>query len=295
LAEAQRMLDRAVRLRRGRKGGDTFFIEKWGVILAFLRRPRSAAAVDGLRALSVGAMRRHDWETARLCDRVRAVETRDVPLYQYLYFGTPYEGFREQIEREFGLVALPDDFLRRPPGGGAARATIDLITATVTGLRAGLRFGQADHRLLCALSADFYLPSGVGEIHGRMYPGEHFNPNSSPSRVQNAILRLRRWIARAGAPLAIVKEGALYRLRLKPGAAVRVARDAEAPFKAHAVLGLRGVWGTRPFTLEQARAHLGVSHRTAQRLFSAARSRGWVARDGRGPATRYRFTGKSGK
>jgi hypothetical protein len=139
------------------------------------------------------------------------------------------------------------------------------------------------------LNADFYLPSAIGEIHARIYPDEHFNPDSSPSRVQNAVLRLRRWIERVHAPLRIQKMGSLYRLKLKPGGALRVGREPTAPSKAHAVLALKQVWGEKPFTLEEARKSLGVSHRSAQRLFSTAQQEGWVSRDGKGPATRYRF------
>ena len=65
-----------------------------------MKSPREASALKGLRqAREEGVTRRH-WETVRDCNRFEACVRQDEALFQHVYFGTPYEGFRIGLLRD---------------------------------------------------------------------------------------------------------------------------------------------------------------------------------------------------
>src|SRR5439155_21916825 len=103
-------------------------------------------------------------------DYHRAKARADRDLARLVYFGTPHKSFRRKLVADFPCLEHENEFV------WTSGATPDARGISVRdGLsEPPLRRGQLGHRLLLALSADFYRPSKVAELFGRLFPGEVF-------------------------------------------------------------------------------------------------------------------------
>lgn len=291
-AEAESYLRRAEELASRDEGGARpFFLRKWRAVLEASRKGPKPGAIEGLRAVRREALERRHWETVRDCDRYEATVARDRALLVHLWFGTPFEKFRENMLREFGEpVAIPPEYEWRLGKAGREKAhTLDLFTGEISHGRK-LKPGGLVHRTLVSLCADFYRPVRLAALHYRLYPREYYNPVSAPLRVHQALWELRQWIAKARFPLAIEEREGFYRVTTEGDCRIRVRGGAALGAKAPALLDiLRREWPAMPFSLSDASERLAVSPRSTLRIVREGIEAGELERSGRAALTRYRF------
>lgn len=281
LARADRALDEA-------GGLDHFFVDKWRAISRFLKEG-DAAARRGLRALREEAHRRRHWETARDCDYYQAIRSDDEELLAHLYFGTPFPGFRRRLVAKGWPESAPPERYRWSLGNGRGLVFL-LEEGRAEKSRARLKPGQLLHRLLAALCSDFYRPLRIATLSARLFPGEYYNPLSSPVRVRQAVKRLRHWTRSSSVPFFIVETSSEYRLMSRKACAVIVSGSV--------VAGARDeIWLNRfkethqgvEFSAEQVFPLVSANPRTVLRVLSKAVRDGRLRRVGAARATRYRF------
>jgi hypothetical protein len=214
-AEAKRCLEEGEAQLAGRGGLDVLFIEKWKTILK-LRQSGAGPASHELELLS--RLRRkaeaiRHWETVRDCDLVRASIMMDRELLMHVYFGTPFDSFRIRILRELDRpVDIPRGILWAPGRDCGKGAILDLFRGHWSTRKWAWGPGSTLYRIFSVLVSDFYRPFRVGLLFGQTYPGEHFNPASSPGRIHQTIRGLRLFFAENGLPLKVAWTGRGYRL-----------------------------------------------------------------------------------
>lgn len=292
--EAEHYLRDADQALRDSGSLDELFVRKWMAILALLRDGDAAAKSLIARVRDEALARRH-WETVRECDFHSAIVAHDDRLAVHLYFGTPFESYRRRIVAERGgKLDLPDRYpwALGDATPGMKRVDLDHLLGEAIPGDEPLKVGQAMHRLLATLASDFYRPRRIATLHAELYPREYFNPLSSPNRVHRVVHRLKRWLRRGRSPLVVVEENGMYRLHGMRPCRLVVPRGRTNARSEHLLSRLAERATARPFSVGEAKAWLGVSERSAQRLLLGAVRDGALVREGAAAATRYRFAGR---
>lgn len=268
----------------------SYFVRKWSAISALLKSPSDRGARAGIAAVSAQARERGDWESVRLCDYYEAKSRQDPKLAAHVYFGTPFPPFRERLLSDFGGdLALPATY-DWELGEGTGGKRLELLTGGKPPRGSALPIGHLLHRLLQALSRDFYRAQPVAALCAALYPDEPFHPDSSPARVHEAVKRLRQWLAAARTGVSVEENQGEYRLSAKSPVALVLTGSAEiADRKSPHLARLKARWPTEPFSVTDACELLDLQRRTLQRLLEDLHAAGQIQREGKSRATRYRF------
>lgn len=286
--EMEKCLAKASESMQGSQIVDEFFVRKWKAIASALKN--KAKAGKELAPIREEARSRKHWETLRQCDQIEAMATGDDELFLRVYFGTPFGAFRKRLVDDYGKPPeLPREYswALTPSKGGPS---YDLLRGASVGKTEGLKPGQLQHRLLTALCLDFYRPIRLASLHFCLYPGEVYNPVSSPFRVYEAVKRLRQWLEACDLPLRVAEDDGAYSLEavspcrlILPGAEVVSHRHGPALER------LREAFGEEAFSIHDACKLLELPLRTAHRLVKDSTDEGKLERVGRSRSTRYRF------
>lgn len=288
--KAEDFLNQAERRLQQSESMDAFFVDKWRAVMAFLRRPGDESARGRMRDLRALAVRKKHWETVRDLDRWLGLVRKDKDLLLHLYFGTPYEKWRERLLRDYREpLALPASYDWQL-GSKTKQAPLDLLSGTGEGLKSSLTPGQTPHRLLAAFVSDFYRPQRLASLHFKLFPGEFFNPTSSPRRVHQTVSRLREWFKENEIPLNVLEDEGAYQLTSDSGYRIVITRGVAGGTKLLAAMKcLRREFTLQAFSAVQASKAIEASPRTTLRLLEQAITNQEIEKIGSGPQTRYRI------
>lgn len=274
----------------GTKSMEGMFIRKWRAVLA-LYQDASTVHFKLLEAVRNEAIRVKHWETVRSCDYYAALFGRDRKLFSHVYFGTPYDNFKQEMLKEFAEpVSLSQslDWNFTDPGKTGTKSLSFLINRNEQLSKVGLKNRQANHRLISIFTTDFYRSFRTATLHHHLYPGEFFNPHSSPLRVRKAISRLRKWLKAENIPLTVLETDGAYRLSAPVGVCLNVPREKRAEKDLNSLIQeLNATFGTTGFKAQEAAKVLGLNPWTTIELLTRAHEDGLVQRQGKARATQY--------
>ena len=156
--------------------------------------------------------------------------------------------------------------------------------------RCHLKPGQALHRLLELMVSDFYRGFRVATIHANIYPGDYFNPMTSPLKVHQLLIRMRKWVSSRNLTWIFEERRGFYQLSSEKryGLILRnpVGNDG---FDSPSLLSLKAKFRDSGFSVIEGHEVLGISTSSTRRLLQKAVDDGLVVRFGGGKWTRYRF------
>lgn len=280
--DAQKCLAKAESLLKDSDSLDEFFVRKWKAIVHFEKATAKKKPLGLLVEVRDEAKARGHWETMRQCDRFLSLATDDEGLLLHLYFGTPYESYRKRLLQDFGSrVKIPAAYVWRIKG-----LAVPLLPDLLGGEK-GVKVGQLLHRVLSALASDFYRPIRVATLYSRIYPGEYFNPVSSPARVHEGVKRLRQWFKGHRIPLAIEEKAGAYFLQAKAPCGLTVHHWETQQRHRVVIEKLRLKFSNQTFSIRDACRWLKSPARTTLRLLEEAIAAGQLQRVGRGRSTKY--------
>ncbi len=292
---ARRFLAEASERLKDTASVDAFIAQKFSAFVAFASSAGQAGSAE-LGAVRAEAIRREHWETVRDCDRLQALHQKDPESLRRIYHGTPFPHYRARLLEESGLKPedLGSDYRWFPAGRTKKQdpaPSLDLIDLTFRGKTLELKRDSLVHRLLLALSEDFYRPLRLAAVFNKVHPTLHFNPLTSPPSIYDAMTRCRAWAASHRLPLRIAEKGGFYWLETDPGVCLRVPGAHREPGVGMKILALRRAFPDHEFGIEEAAGFFATSTRTALRFVGEAVRSGTLRRVGKGRATRYRFSG----
>ena len=272
----------------GEGGYDRILVEKWKAIMAAIET-KSLAPLEEFRRLAVEA--KH-FESVREADLFSLLVARNQSVFDYLYFGTPFAGYRQWIRRHVDLEPS-DAFVL---GAAAPAVVMDLETGEVAGGKAGINSGKKVHQVFAALARDFYVPRNMGSLFHELYPNEHYDIDSSPGRVRQAIHRARKWLEASGSPANIEFVNGSYAFAIVGsfGLKVPLERGSLEANEARWKLVLSQVKSTE-FSAADVEKALSLGRTSVLQLMQWAIEGGRVERVGSEKQTRYRLTGVSGR
>lgn len=273
---AEETLSNAQALLSAGQDQDSFFIQKWKAISNALRT-RDTTPIETFRRNISNPI---EYETLRSLDLYKLKISFDERLFNHLYFGTPFPEYRNRME-----VALERTPKLNAYSYGSARAqrNLDLTEGFFDADKSKAEAGT--HRLLAALLKDFYQPARLAGLFRDLFPGERFQPMTSPARVRMVISRVRRYLREEKIPVEIECSPRGYRAVPGEGVAVIVPRDWSL-VNRHEVRA-RALPGGKKVSFEELRAQLGLSPFAAREFIGKAIAEGSLERSGQGKRTRY--------
>ncbi|MCB0384596.1 MAG: hypothetical protein KDD43_04315, partial [Bdellovibrionales bacterium] len=267
-----------------------FYVFKLKLLLPILRGDSSSRAMNHLDQLREEARRVQHWETLRECDLHQARLTRDPELAARLYFGTPYQAYRDRIHsatKEF--FSPPPEFVITGDWRIEPMVVFDLISAEAQGRKARLPKGKNLHRGLYFLARDQYRPIRLGGLFSSLFPNDYFDPVTSPDRIYQLIKRLREWLARSNLDIQIIETDGAYSLLVGEGVGLRMSEDLGADYNKELLqlLLVREKLASPEFTAKQACKILGFSRTSFNAFISSCLEQELVWRRGSGRNTSY--------
>lgn len=261
---------------------DHFFVFKWHAIATALRE-RDAAP---LLQLKEAAGKRGDWETVREADRHRLSLEFSQNLFEHLIFGTPFAAYRTRLYSEFQRQPASDIFLYGAPTG----PVLDLAGGHgPPGVE--LEKGGKCVEMLEVLTRDFYRPKVLGALFAGLYPTEHFDIYSSPTRIHQLVARTRAMLRENNLPLELESQPSGYSLKITGAVRFRLPLERRSlsgyPFDLDRLL--KGVSNSKNFSAKEARAVLGMPRTTFQRFVNWAKDAHLIESSGQGVDTHYRL------
>jgi tetratricopeptide (TPR) repeat protein len=263
---------------------DHFLVRKWATIIDAMKS-RNASPLITFRSEAIS---RGDWECVREMDRFALKIQFEQNRFDHLIFGTPFTPYREMIEYENpDYRASSEAFLI----GDSSQTVLDLYKGKLkSSRRKGIEATQSVHRVIDALTRDFYRPLAIGGMFAELFEGEHFNVDSSIHRVHQSVYRTRQWIEENELPLVLLEQNGEYSLEVKRGFGILVPLERRR-FQAETLRLeiLRENYSTRDFVPREARMLLGISSTSLKALITSGLEAGTLLRSGAGRSTRYRF------
>lgn len=255
---------------------DQLYARKWFAIASALQT-NDVTAVDTFRA---EAARRKDWENLRDADFYSLTLKFDQALFDRLLFGTPNPTFRAKLFREFPMAELKSSCRFGPPEG----PEFEVRTGRLTGRDQRLK-GKV-HQLVSALTKDFYKPLSVAALFAELYPGEHFDLQSSRDRIHQVLRRARREFETLKLEIVLEERDGFYSLNSRMRLLVNMDRKSVRPIDARlellSELGLK-----EAVSAGQIQAALQLTPAEFRVFVTTALSEGQMSCTGRRAATRY--------
>lgn len=267
---------------------DRLFIQKWRAVMDSFQ---AGKATESLLRVRAQALEMCHWETVRSCDFFRAKINRDLQGLIYLYFGTPFNSFREMILKEPDVaINLPSSYLWQSSSFKTERI-FDVGNASGDDGYLSLPPGQALHQLLILLTRDFYKPQPMVSLFAEIFPDEYFNPTSSANRIHQLTKRLREWLLENKIPVELKENGGSYSLHIVGSFAFQVPNETLPMGTEELELRLLKLSLPQTFSAKDAQTPLKASPAKVQRLLQWGVKNQKVAVVGSGPKTRYKMVG----
>lgn len=264
------------------------FARKWqAVARLYLARPEDRKLGELINVRDEAEKLEH-WETVRDCDFYRSLLEPDQELLLRVYFGTASPHYRKLIQKMVGQGMIPQSWDWRV--GNSPRCFDLILGREVHDENIRLREGQAVYRTLVCLLADRYRPITVAGVFAEVYPDEYYNHETSPTRVHQAIRKLRDWLQESKIPVGIHLSKDGYRLNIEGEYAFRLSSglvtggDRSEDIFVHQ---LRRAFENRPFSNSDCQKLTGLSAPHVGRQIKQAMDLGFVERIGQGRSTLY--------
>lgn len=281
----------AEELLRDFGGFDWYFAKKWKALVQYFENPENEEAKTRVLETREAASRIRHWESVRDIDYHLALYSKNKALFWHLYFGTPYEHFRNRILAEMGDTKIPESYeWKFGEGKTADFSRVDIAEQQKTKQGTVLKVGKSLHRLYMAFLSDFYRPFTIGALFENAFPGEHYHPTTSEYRVHQAIKNLRLWFKKNSIPLTILYENDEYRLISTANCIIPIQKSQlalETPEERK--LSILRTQLSGDFSRLEVAVVLSIERSTANRLLLDATKRGILEKVGTGSKTRYRF------
>lgn len=260
------------------------FLKKW---LAIAESKIAGKIVDHFEEIVDLARELSHWETIRDLEYHRALITNDLELIKKLYFGTPYQLFRDKILKDFDSESLGESYFW---GDQNSNLVIDLSTGNIND-RLAIESGSIVHKVLICLCRDFYRPTPVLNLFQSLYPGEFFDIDTSINRTVQSIRRLRKFLNDSKIPIEIIEEKSEYQLKLTGSLCLTLPRQFLPLDKTQLqIIKLKDAIDDNRFTAKQIESSLGLSRSAIQRLLSDAVSVGLIKQFSKGRSSFYTFS-----
>ncbi len=269
--QAIRVLEEARTKTRRQQHHTSLFIDKWLLIARFLTGdvgPQSPEVLQFKQSVRTAGF----WEVLRDFDWQLAKIFQDQNLMRYIYFGTPFDGFRKIMIAEVGKQVFQNSYLQI---NGEFEQPHSKAFDPFAFNQIPMAYGKAVHRLLMLLLSDLYSPFSVVRIFNSLFPNELFDPSTAPKKVYRSLEQLKEGVEENSLPMELISTSKGYRLRVGKNQALWIHDQMlfknREEFLSH-ILFLNGVRDN--FRVKEARQVIPLSTHQWYRAFKSMQDEG---------------------
>lgn len=300
ISQAKMALAESYSSVESRSALDDLLFEKWSAIIQLHESGPCEQMKEILNALKIKALELQHFETLRDLDFYEALHFKEQRQIFHVFFGTPYESYREKIRASYRKLhgreldippvytrfLLPPNFSGKPHGAGSLHIANGINTFS----KASLVPGQLLQSFLKLLSRDFYKPVGIYQVHQELFQEHFFNETSTVTKIRQLVHRLNTWFKENSIPLEVHSRKAFFHLTAKvPLNLIFTENPAFDPRLEKLSLDLKKAFGKKYFTVKEVAKYLKMPHRTATTYIRKAHQAKLIERDGAGPKTKYQL------
>jgi tetratricopeptide (TPR) repeat protein len=292
--EAQQYLNSAKKISADGWGESHFLLSKWEILIKLYQEkrplPSSHPLLSELRDFSKTCFEKRYFTIKSTCDFYEAYFTQDLEKSLKVYFASPFEGYRTQILKALDFdIEIPDNYQWKFNSESQQTHQIDYLTGTLNG-EICLKPGLSGHKLFQALCTNLYHPHTKYSLHEKMFPGEYFNPNTSPDKIYKIIKRLKADFKKCQIPIEIISHKDLYFMQSTQGASILLplTRENSDPYVANFDLLKTQVKKTQ-FTMPELLNVIGGGQSRAKNFLSEWIRRGLIQSEKESTTNIYRI------
>lgn len=261
---------------------EALFFQKWQTFAEALQFGNHKNANAILKLREKASLLQH-WETVRDCDLYLAKLTDNDFLFNRVYYGTPYEIYRDRICRLTGRVRPQSRHLwltSEETNQIKLDRRFDIESGHFNKESVFSKHANVLHRMLIALARDLYRPARIASLHHATFPDEHYSVEHSPNRVHQIIFRLRKNLNSHDCGISIEQRGSLYQIQIREGASVRICKSYKNQPQLMSLI--EQIFSNKEenssISTHDITQTLGCTLRSAQRLLKQAHEQGLVTR-----------------
>jgi len=282
IQNAENDLAEALSIFKSSNSYDELLVQKWYAII----KSHKEKSVDSLLNFKETAFLKSHWETVREMDLYILKHQFNQIKFDYLYYGTPYESFRNRMKEEIQQTQSESYYFGDHNG---------IVLSLSTGeYKINSKINQVTPKiqsLINALIEDFYAPITLGSLFSKIYNGEHFDIESSPLKIRQIMSRLRKWFHKNKIDASIQQKKMLYKIHINSGIGFNIiqSKSKTDDFNRSFERIKNYYINKNEFTIGDVVSDLGISRSDFHRIMKWATQRNLLIRIGVGKQTRYRI------
>ncbi len=299
---AESALKSAQKFSLNNKSVDDLFVNKWKLLVDMHRGDGEGNFKDRWLEMRSKAYALAHFETVRDLDFHYALCSRSDDILSYVYWGTPYEGFREKLRNSYrdkhSKELHIEDSCQRPIFKEREKLDFNFTASKVPRFdsaqikeQAHLIKDSLELKLFDVLNADFYKEASAYFIFEKVYEDEFFNPNSSPAKIRQVVYRLKDTLKQMGAPITVSFEERGYLLVPSDSDCVIIDSKSRNSYTRHHDLleKIKKVFANEAFKAKDLIAVVEISARSVANALKDMLEDGELEKMGSGPNTSYRL------
>lgn len=213
----------------------SLFARKWRAVVKLKSDESEQGRAEGLKMLKLirlEAVKRCHWETVRDCDRHEAFARKDKELFFQVFFGTPYEGYRRRLLKEFpGELKVPSHYFLKFKQHFEPKTFVDVTTGEINRKISGdpvpkivASLGDDPEllRTFQCLAKDFYAPIRLPSLFSSVFTGEYYVPGKSSAKAYRMVQKLRTWFESKKLPFQINESQSFYSVTANETVALKI-------------------------------------------------------------------------
>jgi tetratricopeptide (TPR) repeat protein len=301
LVEAQHYLDETQRSFPSRSNIDLLLHKKWMLILNIIKEGSRKEYHEALIQLRAEARLLKAYEVVRDADYYLGLYFQEQASLFDLYFGTPYQSFRERVlSNHLRIVGRP---LELPDGHGfvlqgsewrpltsSKKYPFVNISNGANSYGDGrLKNNHLLQKILAMLVHDIYRPLNIHQIHNEVFEETFFNPQTTPRKIYLAVYRLRDWMQETGIPIDLGIEDNFVVAKSSEPIEFRVPGQATPDYRIEDFRdSLQKTFSESTFSTNDVSDRLGMPSRTASKYLKLSIDAGLVSKLGAGRKTCFK-------
>lgn len=261
------------------------FIKKWRAFAELGKNPESNSSIQNVIRVREEARALGYFEVVRDCDFHLGIWNRNRTVLQRVYYGSPFPAYRQRVVAEAkDKLNIESSYLWRLNNTKRPEKWIDLKTGQNEKGNLIISPEKQILQLLAVLASDFYRPIQVSNVFQTLFPDQYFDPFSSSNRIDQAILRLRRYLRDQKIPLLVTKSSGFNIIASSDFGLIKYLdhSNQDAEFEK-----IEMVFKNSEFKLREALKVFKIPQRSLQALFKKWVDAGKLKVIGGGSNTRY--------
>lgn len=280
---------------------DELFLEKYDVVLSLKLNEKNS--LERANYFKKSALNAQKMEIVRDLDLTLAEVNQDSDLFHYLYFGSPFESYKEKIrsraikyniELKNNYVLKINSLLHFSFKQKTHSLKYDNLPEIIQKIMCieldqTFKLDSLPYKMCLSLISDFYRPKTLFSLFEDLYPDENFNPYSTPDKIHQIMRKIRTSFLKNDVPLELLEKNGTYSFNQTPPFKTAVSLFIREHFNKESDILSR--LGSLPsFTSRDAAKTLQCSKNSAITILNNLMKKNLIQKENSGPKIRYKLS-----